>query len=250
MTLSDDGRGISVDEVRVKAVQEGLVTLDTSEKMSPSEIFSFIFAPGFSTARVVTNISGRGVGMDIVRKRIEEINGTIQIDSERGKGTRFHITLPLTVVSQNCLLFDIHGVTFAFPLHSVSEIVSVDPGDLMDMQFGKFLNLRDELMAVFRIKHFFRNTTFQPSSSDETMLNVIVVRAGKRRIGLIVDELRGEEEILIKSAGSLVGEVPGLAGVSVLSSGVIALILDVEKLVEKTTRELGQEGFGTEDAAS
>lgn len=250
VTIADDGRGISLDAVRIKAVQEGLATIEAADKMSPAELYPFLFAPGFSTARTVTSISGRGVGMDIVRKRIEEINGTILVDSTYGKGTQFRITLPLTVVSQNCLLFDTHGVTFAFPLHNVAEIVRVKPADLMDMQFGKFLNLRDELIAVFRIKHFFRNTTFAPSSTDANELNVIIVKAGKRRIGLIVDEMRGEEEILVKSAGALVGEIPGLAGVSVLSSGAVALILDVEKLVERTTKELGEAGTGPLEASN
>ncbi len=250
ITIADDGRGISLDAIRIKAVQEGLATIEAADKMSPAELYPFLFAPGFSTARTVTSISGRGVGMDIVRKRIEEINGTIQVESTYGKGAQFRITLPLTVVSQNCLLFDSHGVTFAFPLHNVSEIVRVKPDDLMDLEFGKFLHLRDELIAVFRIKHFFRNTTFRSSSTDAIDFNVIIVKAGKRRIGLIVDEMRGEEEILVKSAGALVGEIPGLAGVSVLSSGAVALILDVEKLVERTTKELGEAGTGSLEAAN
>jgi len=250
LTIQDDGRGIPIEAIRDKVIEQGLLTVDAANKLSGDELVPFIFSPGFSTAREITSISGRGVGMDIVRKRIEEINGTIEVKAVTGKGTTFRLSLPLTVLSQTCLLFDIHGVTFAFPLHNISEILRVEQNELLEMKFGKFLRLREELIPVFRLKHFFKNTSFKRSNEPDSYHNVILVRAGERRIGLIVDSLRGEEEILVKHPGALVGEIPGLAGVSVLSSGNVALILDVDKLVEKSLAEAKERHVQTHTEAA
>jgi two-component system chemotaxis sensor kinase CheA len=240
LTVEDDGKGLAIEEIRSKVIEQSLATPEAASKMTAPELVSFIFQSGFSTAHSVTQISGRGVGMDIVRRRIEEINGTIEVDSEQGKRTCFRIRLPLTVVSQNSLIFDIHGVTFAFPLQSVAEILQVGPKDMMDTGFGKFLRLRDMLLPVFGIKHFFQNTQFQtaPAVPATQTTSVIVAHAGKQRIGLIVDHIHGEEEVLIKSPGELVGDVPGIAGVSVLSSGKVALILDIESMVERSALDM------------
>ncbi len=233
ITLSDDGRGINFEDVRKKSMQLGLLTRENAGLLSEKELLPFIFHPGLSTARNVTNISGRGVGMDIVRKRIEEIKGTIDISSNLGAGCTFRISLPLTVVSQNCLLFSIQAVTFAFPIHNVAEILRCQHDELVEMGFGKFLRIREDLIPVFRIKHFFKDERFTDSSVDTVQSNLVIARAGDRKVGLLVDDIMGEEEILVKHPGTLVGDIPGIQGVSVLTSGTIALILDVEKLVER-----------------
>jgi two-component system, chemotaxis family, sensor kinase CheA len=240
VTVEDDGRGLALEEIRHKIVAQSLATADAAAKMSTRELVPFIFQAGFSTAHAVTQISGRGVGMDIVRRRIEEISGTIEVDTEPGKRTCFRIRLPLTVVSQNSLVFDIEGVTFAFPLQSVSEILQVSTKDLMDTGFGKFLRLRDTLLPVFRIGHFFQNTPFggKTAAPATTSSSVVVVQAGKQRLGLVVDKILGEEEVLIKNPGELVGEIAGIAGVTVLSSGNVALILDVEAMIERSALEM------------
>ncbi len=240
VTVEDDGRGLALEEIRQKIIADSLASAEVAAKMTVPELVPFIFQAGFSTAASVTQISGRGVGMDIVRRRIEEISGTIEVDTEPGKRTCFRIRLPLTVVSQNSLIFDIDGVTFAFPLQSISEILQVPAKDLMDTGFGKFLRLRDIILPIFRIHHFFQNTPFRSKSATVplTSTSVVVVHAGKQRLGLVVDRILGEEEVLIKNPGELVGEIPGIAGVSVLSSGSVALILDVEAMVERSALEM------------
>jgi two-component system, chemotaxis family, sensor kinase CheA len=235
ITISDDGRGIPLDRIREKVQQLGLASADKASRMEPQELVSYIFHPGFSTASQVTNISGRGVGMDIVRKRIEEIHGTIEVTSQEGKGTRMRASLPLTVVSQICLLFEVRGVIFAATLHNIAEILRVPSTGLITMPFGKFLRLREELIPVYELDHFFTKTHFnKPPQPSSDSLNLLIVKAGEKRIALLVDSLRGEEEILVKSPGELVGDIHGIAGVSVLSSGNVALILDIENLVERS----------------
>lgn len=244
--IRDDGRGIPVEDIRKKIVEQGLVKEVDAAKLSPEELFPFIFHPGFSTAREVTNISGRGVGMDIAHKRIEEISGSIVVRSEPGRGTHFKIYLPLTVVSQVCLLFDIHSVTFAVALHSISEILKVRASELLDMKFGKFIRLRNELIPVFRIRHFFKNTAFNIPAVEPEKLNLVLIKTSSQRVAIVVDDIRGEEEILVKNPGELVGEITGLAGVSVLTSGDVALILDVEELVEQSLANVPPDAENTQ----
>jgi two-component system, chemotaxis family, sensor kinase CheA len=252
ITISDDGKGIPVETIRSRVVELGLVATGVAAEMKPDQLIKFIFHPGLSTAQKVTSISGRGVGMDIVRKRIEEINGTVEVRSTEGRGATFRILLPLTVVSQTCLLFEFQKTIFASALQNVSEILRVEPAKVAQMRFGNYLRIREELVPLFDFTHFFKKSFFIESLlKSQAPLSVVVLKTGSQRIAVAVDRLLGEEEVIVKSMGPLVGDIDGLAGVSLLSSGGVALILDVEYLVGKTapSKEVAHEPHFTQTAS-
>ncbi len=252
ITISDDGKGIPVETIRNRIVELGLVANGAAADMKNDQLIPFIFHPGLSTAQKVTSISGRGVGMDIVRKRIEEINGTVEVRSTEGRGATFKILLPLTVVSQTCLLFEFQKTIFASALQNVSEILRVDPSKVAQMRFGNYLRIRDDLVPLFDFTHFFKKSSFVGTLlKSPAPINVVVLKTGAQRIALSVDRLLGEEEVIVKSMGPLVGDIEGLAGVSLLSTGGVALILDVEYLVGKTSpsKEVAHEQYFAESAS-
>lgn len=251
ITISDDGKGIPVETIRSRIVELGLVANAVAAEMKQEQLIPFIFHPGLSTAQKVTSISGRGVGMDIVRKRIEEINGTVDVRSTPGRGSTFKILLPLTVVSQTCLLFEYQKTIFASALQNVSEILRVEPKQVAQMRFGNYLRIREDLVPLFDFTHFFKKSAFVGTLlKTEAPLNVVVLKTGSQRVALAVDRLLGEEEVIVKSMGPLVGDIEGLAGVSLLSNGGVALILDAEYLIGKTSpsKEVANEHYFAETA--
>jgi len=243
LTINDDGKGIDHEILRRKAVEKGVISQQEADRLSPKEAVGLIFHAGFSTAEKVTQISGRGVGMDIVKKRIEELSGTLEIETVPGAGTKFTISLPLTLATQKCLLAEIRGTVFALPLDSVMEIVRTRPKDLHTIQQEGFVRIREKVVPIKRINDLFRNTRF-PALHEEQQAGLstltLVVVAGERCVMAIeVDRLIGEETIVIKSLSRNYREISGLAGVSILGTGNVALILDTNAILEAAISPAG-----------
>jgi len=231
--VSDDGRGLDAEKILRKAIEKGLVSPADGEKMTRQQIYQLIWQPGLSTAEKVTEISGRGMGMDIVLAKISELNGTVEIDSTPGVGTTMTIKLPLTLAILPSLMIQIDGDTFALPIEAVAEIVHPKRSDIYTIQGRWVARVRNAVISVIHLRDLF--TWNQPAAqtnekSDQTTL-VILGEAG-RQIGLAVDEVLGEEDVVIKSISENYQNVPGLAGASILGDGRVALILDVTALVE------------------
>lgn len=233
LTIQDDGKGLDPKMISNKAIEKKIKTQDEISLMSDEEIFQLIFAPGFSTAAQVTSISGRGVGMDIVKKKIEELSGQLEIKSQLGKGTTFEIHLPLTLAIQKSLLCEVYGTCFAFPLESVSEIVSFDKSKVQSVQDEKVIRIRDQVIPVFGLEGVFKNTEFSPNFMNDDSSTLVVVGEGKKSMALIVHRLLGEEDIVIKSLSQNLSNIDGLSGASILGNGKIALILDVVSMIDR-----------------
>ncbi len=224
ITISDDGRGIDVDRVAEKAIEKGLATTDEIAAMSDRDIMRFIFNPGFSTAAVVTDVSGRGVGMDVVRTNIEKLNGTIDIESEKNQGTKMTIKLPLTLAIIQGLLVKSGDDIFVIPLSAVSETVKLNPDAVSFVNKKEVIRLRDTVLPVLNLREILFT---EPSYDEQETSYVVVVGFAEKRLGLIVDELLGQEEVVIKSMGDYLGNTPGIAGATIMGDGRIRLIVDV-----------------------
>ncbi len=233
ISVSDDGGGIDPEKLRQKAVDKGLITAEAAACLSKQESINFIFYPGFSTAKQVSDVSGRGVGMDIVRAHIEKINGIIDIDTEVGKGTTFTIKLPLTLAINRSLLVKVRENVLAFPLVNVVEIINVERDKIHMMQNREVTVVRGNVLPLFSLSDAL-GWKRETAGLDEDKLQVVVAGISDKRVGFVVDDLLGEQEIVIKPLGDYVGQVPGLAGATIMGDGKVALILDVRGLVEHT----------------
>jgi len=232
ITVEDDGRGIDIDKIKQKGIEKGIVTPETAAKMSEQEALNLIFTPGFSTAESVSDVSGRGVGMDIVKSHIEKINGIIAISTQKGKGTKFTIKLPLTLAINRALLIKHKGRVFAFPLSNVVEIIEVESDEVQFMQRQRVTLVRDSFLPLFNLGSLLYQNHSQELEEKEK-LPVVVAGISEKRIGIVVDELVGEQEIVIKSLGNYIGDIPGLAGATIMGDGSVALILDVRGLISE-----------------
>lgn len=252
LTVEDDGRGIDVERVKASAVQKGLLTEAEAAALSHDEAIHLIFRPGLSTAKVVTDVSGRGVGMDIVRANIERLNGTITVETWPGQGTQFQITLPLTLAIIPTLLVRIGESTFAIPLPAVMETLRVPLADIQTVKGKQVIQLRQRVLPLVRLSQVLGfqmtdnghlSSVFRPPSSVSTSGNgqryeyVVAVRWGRLEMGLLVDALVGEQELVIKPLGRLIGETPGISGAAILGDGRVALIVDVPGLFKLVTKE-------------
>ncbi|KKK83006.1 hypothetical protein LCGC14_2797700, partial [marine sediment metagenome] len=235
--VSDDGKGLDLDGIRRKALDKGLITEADLEKMTPHQIYQLIWEPGLSTAKKVTQVSGRGMGMDIVKSKIEDLNGVVDLDSQPGKGTTMTIKLPLTLAILPSLMVEIDDDVLAMPLESVVEIVSINKHDLSTVHGQQTARVRGRVISVVLLDEVFEwnrtSTNADREHSDETTL-VIVGEEG-REIGLIVDEVLGEQDIVIKSMADNYRNVVGIAGASILGDGRVSLILDLAALIEMSS---------------
>lgn len=229
--VADDGGGLNRERILAKAVERGMVSPGAS--LSDREIYQLVFEPGFSTAAAVSNLSGRGVGMDVVRRNIEQVRGSVDIDSERGVGTTVRIRLPLTLAIIDGFLVGIEQARFVVPLEGVVECAALRPEDRAAVAERGFLNLRGEVLPVLRLRE-----TFGLDSTQTRRENIVVVRCGERKAGLVVDELLGEFQTVIKPLGKLFMHLKGISGATLLGSGEVALILDVPGLIQRATRQL------------
>lgn len=239
--VEDDGQGLDVEKIRSKAIKNGLITED--EQLSQSDVFNLIFEPGFSTAEKVTNISGRGVGMDVVKRNIQKLKGIVGIDSVFGQGTKISIKLPITLAIIPSLLVEVVGECYAIPLVNVIESLRISHDDIQLMGQSRFVKLREQIIPLVKFSDVFalsgieNNFWYRPQKPTPTFsrrrdrLIFVVVGIGNERIGLVVDSLLGQQDIVIKSLGKLMGSRPGLAGGCVLGDGRVALVIDIADVV-------------------
>lgn len=226
ISVSDDGRGLDRDRIRARAEENGLMPVGA--KLSDEELFKFILEPGFSTAREVTSLSGRGVGMDVVKRTIVELRGTIDVGSKSGQGSEVTLRLPLTLAIIDGLLVRIGNARYVIPLAAIEECVELTPQEDARATGADFLNIRDELVPFIRLREWFRS----PVPPDPYQ-KVVVVSAGASRVGLVVDQVIGDHQTVIKSLSKLHADVPFFSGATILGDGLVALILDVPHLVEE-----------------
>ncbi len=226
--IEDDGRGLQVEKIAEKALSKGLVSESELSSMSPRDIMKLIFLPGFSTVEQVSDLSGRGVGMDVVRTNISRMNGSLELDSEPGHGSQMTIRLPLTVAIIQALMVEVESATFAVPLASVIEAVKVTKEDIKSVNGEAVLNLRERILPLLDLAR-----TFQiPGERTSDECYVVVVAIGAQRFGVVVDRLKAQEEVVIKSLGDFLANVQGVAGATITGDGKVVLILDMADLVQ------------------
>jgi len=225
----DNGRGIDVEVLKANALQKGLIAQEDLEKMTETEALNLILLPGFSTAVNVTDVSGRGVGMDAVRTKIESLSGTIKIETEKGSFTRISIWLPLTLAIIQALLIKVCGEVYAIPLANIEETLAVDEKEIKHIQQNEVILLRGNTLSLVRLKGLLEATG--NSEMEDDLINIVVVRKGDKRAGCVVDSLIGQQEIVIKGMGRLLTGISGISGATILGSGEVALILDVADII-------------------
>lgn len=230
LSISDDGAGMDPAKLRRIAVEKGMFDEDTANRLSDTEAYNLIFAPGFSTKKEISDVSGRGVGMDVVKTKITQLNGTVEIKSELGKGTRFIIKVPLTLAIMPTLMFMLGQQTFAFPLVSVNEIFHMDLTKSHIVDGQDCVAIRDQAIPLFYMKDWLVKGAYgdRPDSA-----HVVIVTVGTRRVGFVVDQLIGQEEVVIKPLGKMLQGTPGMAGATITGDGTIALILDIPSLLRR-----------------
>jgi two-component system chemotaxis sensor kinase CheA len=228
ISIADDGGGINPEKILAKARKMGIATADGT--YSEMDVLQFIFHPGFSTAEKVTDVSGRGVGMDVVNQNIRKIKGSIQVVSKVGEGSKFIIKLPLTLAITKALLIKAGGDYFAIPLDAVKESIRVANSDIKTVNQREVIQLRDRVVPLFRLTKAFG---LQPQPRASRYSPVVIVGGDNKQIGLVVDSLEGEQDVVIKSMGDYLGEIRGVAGATILGDGRVALILDIATLIDE-----------------
>jgi two-component system, chemotaxis family, sensor kinase CheA len=241
ISVSDDGRGIDVERIRKKAVEKGIISSDRTLK--EQEAYNIIFEPGFSTAEKVTSVSGRGVGLDVVKKNIEKLSGSIRVVSEIGKGSTFTIKLPLTLAIIQGLMIKVRDEIYAIPISSVLESIRIKPEDIKTIDNYEVIYVRDEVLSLLRLNRLFKIE----DEGKQGFYYVVIIGSGEKKIGLLVDTLIGEDDIVIKPLKDKYTSTPGIAGATILGDGTVSLILDVSQLIElgvKTEMENHQKSAG------
>ncbi|PSV81487.1 chemotaxis protein CheA [Photobacterium leiognathi] len=231
LTIEDDGGGMDAEKLRNIAVERGVMDADSASRLTDSEAYNLIFAPGFSTKKEISDISGRGVGMDVVKTGINQLNGSIHIDSVLGKGTRIDIKVPLTLAILPTLMVGVGEQPFALPLASVNEIFHLDLNKTNTVDGQLTIIVREKAIPLFYLQDWLSGVT-AGAKKDRGHGHVVIVQIGHQRIGFVVDTLIGQEEVVIKPLDSLLQGTPGMAGATITSDGHIALILDVPSLLK------------------
>jgi two-component system, chemotaxis family, sensor kinase CheA len=237
ISIEDDGRGIDTERVVASAVKKGQISPEAAERLSHREKLELIFAPGLSTAAKTTEVSGRGVGMDIVRRDIESLNGRVEVESEAGRGTTFRLRLPLTLATFRGLLVSSGGTTYAIPLTYVQETIRPDQAQLRTVSGRPVMSLRGSVMSLIWLNESLSlDAPNEPTASEDAY--VVVVRASEsetdRPVAIAVDELVDQQEIVVKSLSGFLGRARGIAGASILGDGQVVLILDVPSMIKAT----------------
>lgn len=226
--VEDDGKGINADIIKQKAVEKGLITQAEAEKLEPSEAIRLVFLPGFSTAETVTDVSGRGVGMDAVKTKIESLGGMVDVETKINEGSKFKIRLPLTLAIIQALLVKVCEEIYAIPLGTIDSTINITPQDIKTIQNQEVILLRGQIIPIVRLANVLNVPEISSDTQDE--LFVVIVHMGEHRAGIIVDTLIGQQEIVIKSMGKLLAGIKVIAGATILGNGQVALILDVGAL--------------------
>ncbi|MEK7306168.1 MAG: chemotaxis protein CheA [Nitrospirota bacterium] len=229
LEVEDDGAGVDLSKVYKKALERGL--LEESKEYGQKELFSFLFLPGFTTKEEATDVSGRGVGLDVVAKNIGKLGGMVDMDTELGKGTKFTLTLPITMVIIKALIVSVGGETFAIPINSVSESLMIKKSDIRTVEKHGVIQLRDRTLSLLWLREIFA----LPSKEESERIYVIVVGLAEKRLGLIVDAIEGQQEVVIKSIGKILKDIPGIAGATELGNRKTILVLDIGALIDEAT---------------
>ncbi|MGE5561196.1 MAG: chemotaxis protein CheA, partial [Chloroflexota bacterium] len=228
ITVSDDGKGIDPEKIKAAAVRKGILTEEAARRLSEREAIDLIFAAGFSTNEKVSEVSGRGVGMDVVRTNIERLSGAIEIETAVGKGTTFRLKLPLTLAIIKALLVNVGENIYCIPLSSVTETLHSGRDQVSTVKTREVTVNRGQVLPLLRLRRLFG----EPEAADEELVYIVVVTFGGEQVGLVVDSLVGEQEVVIKSLTKFIGDVPGMSGATILGDGRVGLIIDVPSLVK------------------
>ena len=223
--IEDDGAGINVDKVRSKALERGVITDEEATSMSENELAMLIFAPGFSTADVVTDLSGRGVGLDVVKNKIESLGGVVSLETVAGQGTKFQVSLPLTLSIISAMLVQVGDESYAIPLTSILETTLLDETDILTAHRERVFDFRGQLVPLVYLKEM-----FGIESETKTQFPVVVVRKGNKLVGVVVNDLIGQQEIVMKPLGTYLEGIPAISGATILGDGRVALIVDSNNL--------------------
>ena len=238
LEITDDGRGIDAQQIKTKAIQLGLLTVEESLRITEAEALNFIFRPGFSTAQEVTEISGRGVGMDVVQSVLQRLKGSVTVETHPGVGTTFRLKLPLTLAIIKALLFHVQSRLYAIPLNAVVEIARTVETEVHRVDHYEVIQLRNQVLPLVRLGQ-------QASSGGSQKLFVLVISAGERKFGLIVDGLEGEEELVIKALDDHAVSTDLVSGASILGDGRVVLILNLSAIIERFARMAPDAATGT-----
>ncbi|WP_394241924.1 chemotaxis protein CheA [Halopseudomonas laoshanensis] len=234
LTITDDGRGMDADVLRAKAVEKGMMEKEAADRLSESECFDLILEPGFSTKTEISDVSGRGVGMDVVKTKISQLNGTINIQSTKGQGSRIVIKVPLTLAIMPTLMVMLANQAFALPLVSVNEIYSLDLSRTNVVDGQEVIIVREKALPLFFLKRWLMPGV--ADTSDHSAASVVIVSVGTQRVGFVVDQLVGQEEVVIKPLGRMLQGTAGMSGATITGDGRIALILDIPSLLKRYAR--------------
>jgi two-component system chemotaxis sensor kinase CheA len=233
IVVEDDGSGIDAARVIEKAVSSGLITAEEAGRMPEGEAQNLIFAPGLSTAKKVTEVSGRGVGMDVVRNNIESLGGSVHVESRQGEGSRFMIRLPFTLATINGLLVQSLGDTYVIPTASLEEVLRLTPDEVESVMRKDVIRVRGSVLPLLRLDDVYGGEP--ENNEDATEILVVVVRAGDKTVGLVVDSVMETQDSVVKSLGKYIGNVRGISGATILGDGQVALIMDTATLVRDVT---------------
>ena len=235
--ISDDGKGMQPHKIFESAVKKGLVSADA--KLTEQQMLEYIFAPGFSTASKITNVSGRGVGMDVVKKSLEKINGSVSIDTEYGKGSTFSLRIPLTVAIIQALIVDAEKEYYAVPINSILETIKIEPTEIHELEGTEVIKVRDEVVNVLSIKELFR----LPSRyTDIKSYYAVIISSEEKKVALLANNLIGEQDIVIKTLKDTVTKSEGIAGATILGDGTVSFILDIQTIVSLGTKRIIERG--------
>ena len=227
--ITDDGAGINADVIRRKAVEKGMISQNEADRLDDADAVRLIFLPGFSTAEQITDISGRGVGMDVVRSKIEALSGHVDVETHIDEGSVFKIKLPLTLAIIQAMLVQVQDEMYAIPLGSIDSTINIEPTDIQTVQNTEVIVLRGEIIPIIRMEEALQ----VPHTKDSDELFVVVVHAGEAKAGIVVDNLIGQQEIVIKTLGNLFAGLKLFGGATVLGDGKVALILDVATMIQQ-----------------
>ena len=230
ITIEDDGKGIDPEKIKEKAISKGLISKEKAKELSTNDIYNLIFLPGFSTAEVVTNISGRGVGMDVVKTNVTKLRGLISIDSKVGEGTKIIIKLPLTLAIIPGMIVKVNEQSLVIPLNSIIEVVRVHLDNINSINGREVIRMRDSVIPLVGVEELLNGVS---DDKDRVWQYVVIVGIAEKRFGIKVDQLIGQKEIVIKSLGTYLGTIEGIAGSTILGDGTVIMILDIGELIHK-----------------
>jgi two-component system chemotaxis sensor kinase CheA len=236
--IRDDGRGIDLDLIRAQAIRSGLLKKEDAERLTEQDVLNLIFEPGFSTATEITEVSGRGVGMDVVRTVLDRLKGTVHVSSSKNKGTTMLLRVPLTLASIQTLLFRVGGRLFAVPLSSVVEITRISDQEIQRVDQREVLRLRDQILTLVRLNSIKGIHSVEPPNPHKKKSFVIVIGIGEKRFGLLVDTMVGEEELVIKALPGEIVSSDLVSGASILGDGTVVLILNVPAILSRLSRSI------------